>query len=550
MPALVIRSESTGVSRRIWPDPEPVPQGMIQETGSYLFELYDDPDAGAAELWIDDRPLEALRAPVPDGARWRWSPGFHAGTVEAELHLPGRNPRRFELVTDPDTRKLTRQDFDAMVREILDDTFVLFSLSSFRRSIARGAGTRPPAIARLEFLRSRVDELEAVVSGIVRKPRRMLTPEEALLPYHRAARATGPEILKSFRTGSLLAETGGSRLPAALKGVLPKQIRVRQRRNSLDLPEHRQMGACLRAWSVWLASVAETLARTEALADRVTSRNVSGWSVRCQHLSRRLARMASEPPFAESENALPRLTLSAIFRNDPVYRRFFRLGQDMNLGIAAVFGEFLNMPLARTFELYELWCFLRLVRAAVEEFGPEGFEARDLFITDARGGLTLASDAVTVSVENGWRFCFQKQYREFWIEPDGQGSFSREMTPDVVAIRQGQTESDTGVLIVLDAKYRIEQGLNAALNSIHTYRDALVHEVKKGMVRAAVTAAYLLTPYVAELRSAYKDTPLPNRLFHPEYHRSFSFGAVTMRPGMTVPEVGMALRAILSDAAA
>ena len=153
MPALLIRSEATGAAWQVWPDPEPPAPGAIQETGSYLFELRDAPDAGAADLLIDDQPLEALRAPTVDAARWRWQPGFHAGTVEAELRLPGSNPRRFEIITDPDLRKLTRESFDAMVREILDDTFALFSLSGFRKSVARGSGVRPPAIARLEFLK-------------------------------------------------------------------------------------------------------------------------------------------------------------------------------------------------------------------------------------------------------------------------------------------------------------------------------------------------------------------------------------------------------------
>jgi hypothetical protein len=90
---------------------------------------------------------------------------------------------------------------------------------------------------------------------------------------------------------------------------------------------------------------------------------------------------------------------------------------------------------------------------------------------------TVASGAVTVSVKGGWKLCFQKQYREFWIEQSGRGSFSREMTPDVAVMHE------TGVhgaerLIILDAKYRIEENLNAALNSIHTYRDALVREAE------------------------------------------------------------------------
>jgi hypothetical protein len=125
-PALYIRSERTGVAWQVWPQPDPVPPGVVQEMGNYLFELKDSPEATGADLLIDERALEALRTPAPNAARWRWSPGFHAGTIEAELRIPGRAPRRFEVITDADSRKLTRDAFDAMVREILEDTFALF----------------------------------------------------------------------------------------------------------------------------------------------------------------------------------------------------------------------------------------------------------------------------------------------------------------------------------------------------------------------------------------------------------------------------------------
>jgi hypothetical protein len=225
----------------------------------------------------------------------------------------------------------------------------------------------------------------------------------------------------------------------------------------------------------------------------------------------------------------------------------------MKLGIAAVFGDFLGMPLARTFELYELWCFLRLVRAGAEEFGPEGLETRDLFIADAAGGVTVAAGAVTVPVGAGWKICFQKQYQEFWKEADGRGSLSRTMVPDVVVAcdNGGSAGGDLSRLIVLDAKYRIDEGLPAALNSIHTYRDALVRESSTGKPEGIVTAAYLLAPHMpADLAPSYRDTPLPGRLFHPEYRHSFRFGAVTLRPGMTTSDVGMALRRIIADATA
>jgi hypothetical protein len=101
---------------------------------------------------------------------------------------------------------------------------------------------------------------------------------------------------------------------------------------------------------------------------------------------------------------------------------------------------------------------------------------------------------------------------------------------------------------VLDAKYRLEQGLNDALSSIHSYREALVHELDSGHVEGIASAAYLLAPYVPELGSGYRETSLPGRLFHPQYRAGFHFGAVTLRPGMTASDFATALKAVLVDA--
>jgi hypothetical protein len=48
----------------------------------------------------------------------------------------------------------------------------------------------------------------------------------------------------------------------------------------------------------------------------------------------------------------------------------------------------------------------------------------------------------------------------------------------------------------------------------------------------------------------FPDEVEPGRLFHPEYRRSFRFGAVTLRPGMTTADVTAALRSIVADATA
>jgi len=549
--ALYILAEGGGPEWQVWPVSDAVPAGAIREGVSYLFELRDSTDALSADLLIDDAPVEALRSRHPHVARWRWNPGFHAGLVEVELRSPSIGTRHFEVTTDPDLRKLTRDDFDAMVREVLEDTFALFSLSAFRKGIARQPGNRPPPLARLEFLRSRAEAIIGTVEAIARAPRHYLGAEDVKLPAHRATRATGPEIIRSFRSGVIRTETvSPSRLPPVLMGRLPAHITLRQRRNSLDIPEHQQIKACLKSWAAWLSGAAELLNGAKLADDIETASTASSWAAKARRIARQLSHVASTGFMSEVSEGSAQLRMSSLFRNAPVYQRFYRLWQDMNLGLAALFGDFLQMPLARTYELYELWCFLRLLRAAVEEYGATDVDLSNLFLSETSGSVTIAAGAITVPIGGDRILCFQRQYREYWVGDDREGSFSRTMVPDVVLAGMGLGGVERRV-IVLDAKYRINDGLNDALSSIHTYRDALVQEAASGRTEGLVTAAYLLTPHVPTgLQTDFKATPVPGRLFHPEYRKRFRFGAISLRPGMTGEDLRLCLRTIIADAGA
>lgn len=534
----------SGPGWQVWPSSDPIPAGAISEAGDYLFELKGQPGAGEADLYVDDVPLEALRTRDADTARWRWSPGFHAGMAECRLRVAGRS-FRFEVVLDPAERKLTRDAFDTMVRDILEDSFALFSLSAFNVRVSRGSGRRPPPIARLQFLRSRLAEIIGVTEAISASPRRVLRGEEQAVPFHRATGATGAEVLKSFRSGRVLVADDAARLPPGLSGHVPAVIRRRVRLTSLDRPEHRQMKACLTLWSGWLTNAAAALATyyedTSEAGTRVA------WSRRLRRLARELDRLLRLPLFEGVGNGPPQVTASALWRGDPRYRRFQKLYRDVSLGIAGVFGDFLDMPLARTFDLYELWCFLRLLRVAARRNGGGPLELGSLFLADA-SGLTLAAGAVTVPfTEAGITLCFQRRYREYWREAEGIGSYSRDMQPDIVVEHRSRNGGTPARLIVVDAKYRIGAGLNDALSSSHTYRDAIVTAAGDG-TEGAVTAAYLLTPEAPFMKEGWKETAMPARLFHPAYRRTFRFGAVTLRPGMPMNEVEAAFDVMIADA--
>jgi hypothetical protein len=295
--------------------------------------------------------------------------------------------------------------------------------------------------------------------------------------------------------------------------------------------------------------VAELLEEKET-ADPEFGQALRRWSIRTRQLCRQLESLLGLSLFEDVGESLPRPVSSPVWRGDPRYRAFLQLHRDMSLGIANIFGDFLQMPLARTFELYELWAFFRILRAAVDEYGiTDHDELRPLFRTDGPG-LTIASESIVINLRQaGVTIAFQRTYREFWIEIDQRGSFSRHMRPDVTIEMLRQTDRSRS-LIVLDAKYRIGADLNVALSSAHMYRDALVTPIAGGGTSAIVTAAYLLSPDNPAVLDDWKQTAMPSRLFHPLYRSAFRFGAVTLVPGMTDMEIRAALRMIMEDSKA
>lgn len=546
MASLYVRAGRDGARWQVWPSAEVIPPGVIHEGSTVYFELTDIEASANNDLCIDDQPLEALRSESGKTTLWRWKPGFNAGIVEVSLRIAGLETSHFEIITDADVRKLTRDDFDLMVREILEDTFALFSLSSFRKGLASRIGNRPPPIARLEFLRTRIQEILDTVAQIGRTPRHFLNANLVTIPLHRARRITGQEIAHSFRLGEVRAERradADSRLPPILRGHLPTRVISRQRSNSVDTPEHRQIKTALKTWASWLASVGDTLTRITETTELDQKSLTRAWSERARKLSRSLQVASATGFMNDVGDNQATLKLTSLFRREPRYRKFYRLWQDMNLGFAELFGDFLQMPLAKTYQLYELWCFLRLLRAAISEYGSTNADLTNLFTADSSGGLTITSGPVTVKIDATRAICFQRQFKEYWKDPSGEGSFSRTMIPDIVLTGSGFGGSDKHV-IVLDAKYRINEGLNDATGSIHVYRDAIVKANAKNELESIVTAAYLVTPHTADLRATFEETTMPSRLFHPDYRRRFQLGAVTLRPGMMLTELQSALRTI------
>ena len=524
----------------IWPRGE-VPEGTIQENKDFFIDLTDVDCPDDAELSIDDEILQPLRNPGPRWARWKWNPGFNAGEFEATIRLRGRPYIKTSLTADPDLAKLTRTQFDTMVREIAEDTLALVALSPGRYGFARGSGGIQPPIARLEFIRSRIEAIERTVLKIAGNPIRWLSAEELRVPVRSARGTTAGEYFRSLTPGNIFTP------PVQLSGqsrAFPKLVRKRAREPTNDIPEHRLIKQALQQWSSWLRAVGSLL---RIKAGEQEAGVHQRWADRTKTLAVRLETLLKLPLFREVSSGFTSGSIaSPAFRRVHRYQEFYRLYRDMRLGMAQIVGEHLNIPIARTFDLYELWCYLRIIRTLVQLCGSASVDITQFLKVDERG-IQMTAGTGLVRIGRSLFVSFQREYREYWLEADGAGSFSRRMIPDI-SVCGGNIDKPLNV-IVLDAKYRVGGDLNEALSSLHMYRDALVQRSpQSGSRQDLVHAAYLLTPQFTQTSGSWEHASMPGRLFHPVYRSTFKFGAISLRPGMTPSELASAVNTIFIDA--
>ena len=176
-----------------------------------------------------------------------------------------------------------------MVFECLEDLEQVFTLAKTRLGFDRG-DKRPP-LARLEFLRSRLPDLERAVRRILDQPHRNLEPHEKLIRIQKVRRLSGLDLARSMRFGPHLT---------VQDNVYPSRVIQRQRRSSADTPENRSVKAFLSRWAKWLERAAASFSNPQQGEDAETTGSRKVWHRRCLIMSMRLRNLLAAPLFQRS----------------------------------------------------------------------------------------------------------------------------------------------------------------------------------------------------------------------------------------------------------
>jgi hypothetical protein len=391
--------------------------------------------------------------------------GFRVGEQELSLEL-----EVFPAKLDYDV------DYEALVDDVADVKRVL-ALEYFRGTYRLGSVDRSKVGEPLEWitiLRQLIVDLERSVQQVNRSPQRSLRYERQLTPLHQIRGAT-PSVVRSVTRG----EGVGELVDISGVGKVHAQLPVDRATDTLDTFEHRWLRSRLRFVHARLlglrAEQDERVARAQSRGGSAPTR-LTAEQGELTDMVRALEQLIKLPVMeaatVEVSASFTSLQLQSGIGYGEAYRVLTALSSA--LGVAS---EAQPYSLSDLSELYEVWCFLKVIQVAREVTGAEVDLSRVL--TTASAGLRFnlvkgARSSVTLRFPGGQvTFTYNPEYRM----PTGL------QRPDIVAkVRlTGLPEA----IIALDAKYRLDASTQYvaqfgspgapidAVNALHRYRDAI-----------------------------------------------------------------------------
>lgn len=462
---LTVRHGEGAVTQAVLPAPA-VCVGFQELVESWI----GAPAGGPWTLRIDDEAI-----PLADGG-WRWTPGYFAGEVAAELAGPaGEVAACYRLDVSPDPGKLGQKRFQAMQDEILSEDPALLAGNEPAATVL---GADEPldgvleALVAFSRLRQHAPPFIRAVREASRQPRTVTRKARAAVELHRTRRA-------DTRTVQALARSRAASLVLGQEGIGPDQAIAGPIRadvpwceTTVDCAANRCVVAII---GLVRRRVTEVRASLLAQAGKERGETRTALDPRLAHreqilrdLDASLWRLLQDEPWRQISR--PEITAAGLnaLAADPRYARVNQLGwKALRRGVGGDTPED-RVWLSPTWEIFERWCFVRLARL-VRERHPELAWTRRVGHR-APGGALAAWVGQGLDVEVA---VLLQPHFPSWDQLPGSAfrSVSRERSPDLlVTARRGASRR----WAALDAKYRrARQNVLEAMESAHIYKDSL-----------------------------------------------------------------------------
>jgi predicted component of viral defense system (DUF524 family) len=398
-----------------------------------------------------------------------------------------------------------RTDYLALRDEVASMTRSL-AMTVQARTFGAAAPTpsADPTLAEwIALLKGYFEQFVRTANTVIANPHFTLKTASEPVEASRARRVE--ERVLERRVRRPLSSSGGVSASGAL---LPKRVPEVRRRTTFDNPENRYIKYLLLETLRKLQTVIAAQDTGDEDAD-LSSEQRFFQALRPEAIAmiRRIQGLLRAPSMVDLQAQLPNSLFSPVLYRHPAYSAFVQTARLLNSGLSLQGGA-LQIGIKNIAQLYEYWCFLRLVRLFQENFALE--QQSLVQLRHLRLVVVLAKGqeaAVTFrEIASDKRLCllYDRMFK---------GLPTVSQRPDNV-IQLASEER----LYILDAKYRLAYDADYEkryggvgptvedINTMHRYRDAIVvpHPLKPGeFKRGIVQGAAVLFPFSDE--SAYQN---------------------------------------------
>jgi hypothetical protein len=457
------------------------------ESGEYIAAVPEG--LTGYSLLIDEESLPTH--PYEGRDAWRWCPGFFAGQVEAELRdSAGATVHRYVLDVAPEPGKLGADFFATMVDE----------LGAFRSGMLLGtesSGVDVGAAGDVHSLNIAYGRLRAhgnafirAVRKVAERPIRRPRHKRIRVPAHQVRKVDRQTLLSVVRNRAAAAVLAGAGAPASELGVLD----VPGTFESVDNAANRAVLFLVRAVLTRISRVLDELKEAVKRGDDETRTSLSRREPERTRvlmlLDEALRRLVRASPFdAVARGELTTAGLNAISAS-PAYAKVYRLAWWILRGGIDVDDTLERQWMAPTWEIFERWCFLQVMRQVASALHADTGDWQILFKNDcvATGELRVGSLEIELTM--------QDTFPAWDVARHERVSVSGERRPDLTLT---WTDASRGISkwMVLDAKYTIgRESMLAAMASAHLYHDSLRLHGQRPCMSLLLTPAACRAPWL------------------------------------------------------
>ena len=416
--------------------------------------------------------------------------GNSAGYSDLEIYSDGRKQLSIRLEVFP-SKISYKEDYQEMLADISNEIYgavVDFMRKTYQEFSLGKTNASTPAMF-FEIIQNIFEKFVGATNTIIRIPNHKLYVEHPIVPAHKVKKTDSKTVNWLLKHPENVVQKDG-RYAAVKAPTVRKQI-------TYNTIENQFTKFILKSTIKRLKEFKDRYEKSTKVTENVVMTKVD-------YMVATLNKTINNSFLREVDDYQSTQSMSLVFEMAPGYRELYKYYLMLQRGLE-VNGDVFRLSLKDTAQLYEYWCFIKLVCIMKKNYQ---LASSDVIKVD-KSGVTITlvkgkeSCVTFINPRTGERMVLSYNPKESHTQTVNQ-------KPDNVLTLE-KRGTDVEYKYVFDAKYRIENNPSDPyypgetpgpkvddINTMHRYRDSIVYESKtpsRFMFEKTMFGAYVLFPY-------------------------------------------------------